>query len=216
MRKRCVFRSICPDLGNFKTRVGDRWMDSAAMGSSPIKLDNKRAPYAAGPLRQASRLCIRVTSVPALPTSQNPISGEPTRHLGVDRLKHVQVGSHTLMLICSFESVSSETLRGLTIKDRLGTPVYSPSRCFRTLSVDLQMPGRWHPRWISRLIPTFPTGLIEKTILLNGGPLLFSMRSTLVLFIIGRLRPSLGLLVCRSLMNRSGTFLRILPTGSCR
>jgi hypothetical protein len=33
------------------------------MGSSSMKLDNKRAPYAAGPLRQASRLYIRVTPV---------------------------------------------------------------------------------------------------------------------------------------------------------
>jgi hypothetical protein len=37
-------------------------MDSAAIGSSSMILDNKRAPYAAGPLRQASRLHIRVTA----------------------------------------------------------------------------------------------------------------------------------------------------------
>jgi hypothetical protein len=37
-------------------------MDSAGIGSSSMILDNKRAPYAAGPLRQASRLHIRVTA----------------------------------------------------------------------------------------------------------------------------------------------------------
>ena len=47
-------------------------MDSAAMGSSSMKLDNKRAPYAAGPLRQASRLCIRVTMVRCLADIPEP------------------------------------------------------------------------------------------------------------------------------------------------
>jgi hypothetical protein len=37
-------------------------MDSAAIGSSSMILDNKRAPCAAGPLRQASRLHTRVTA----------------------------------------------------------------------------------------------------------------------------------------------------------
>jgi hypothetical protein len=50
----------------------DHWMDSAAMGSSSMKLDNKRAPYAAGPLRQASRLCIRVTPVRCLADIPEP------------------------------------------------------------------------------------------------------------------------------------------------
>ena len=67
-----MFRSVCPDLENLKTRVGDHWMDSAAMGSSSMKLDNKRAPYAAGPLRQASRLCIRVTPVRCLADIPEP------------------------------------------------------------------------------------------------------------------------------------------------
>ena len=37
-----------------------------------MKLDNKRAPYAAGPLRQASRLCIRVTMVRCLADIPEP------------------------------------------------------------------------------------------------------------------------------------------------
>src|SRR5271157_3572016 len=72
MRKGCVFRSVCPDSENLKNRVGDHWMDSAAIGSSSMKLDNKRAPYAAGPLRQSSRLCIRVTMVRCLADIPEP------------------------------------------------------------------------------------------------------------------------------------------------
>jgi hypothetical protein len=47
-------------------------MDSAAIGSSSMKLDSKRAPYAAGPLRQASRLHIRVTPVRCLADFPEP------------------------------------------------------------------------------------------------------------------------------------------------
>ena len=47
-------------------------MDSAAIGSSSMKLDNKRAPYAAGPLRQASRLHMRVTPVRCLADFPEP------------------------------------------------------------------------------------------------------------------------------------------------
>ena len=72
MRKGCVFRSVCPDSENLKTRVGDHLMDSAAIGSSSMKLDNKRAPYAAGPLRQASRLHMRVTPVRCLADFPEP------------------------------------------------------------------------------------------------------------------------------------------------
>jgi hypothetical protein len=38
-------------------------MDGAAIGSSSMKLDSKRVPYTARPLRQAWRLHIRVTPV---------------------------------------------------------------------------------------------------------------------------------------------------------
>jgi hypothetical protein len=47
-------------------------MDSAAIGWSSMKLDNKRAPYAAGPLRQTSRLHIRVTRVCCLADFPEP------------------------------------------------------------------------------------------------------------------------------------------------
>jgi len=50
-----------------------------AMGSSSMKLDNKRAPYEAGPLRQASRLCIRVTPVRCLADIPEPRFGTTIR-----------------------------------------------------------------------------------------------------------------------------------------
>jgi len=54
-------------------------MDSAAMGSSSMKLDNKRAPYAAGPLRQKWCLHIRVTPVRCLADIPEPRFGTAER-----------------------------------------------------------------------------------------------------------------------------------------
>ena len=70
-------------------------MDSAAIGWSSMKLDNKRAPYAAGPLRQESRLCIRVTPVRCLADIPEPRFRTTMRPTGHSQLtfrvrRHVQ------------------------------------------------------------------------------------------------------------------------------
>ena len=54
-------------------------MDSAAIGSSSMILDNNRAPYAAGPLRQKWCLHIRVTAGRCLAHFPEPRFGTTIR-----------------------------------------------------------------------------------------------------------------------------------------